>query len=874
MNYYHNALTVLWMLVFASSAHAEQRYAFDVAERYQQEAVDIVDVPGVPDVKGVALKPSVPKFGWGVVEIGKTLPSGQYQIEYTISATGANAGAIALYAEGASGQAGHQQITRVRQCGAGQALTVREFFYAPEAFDKLAIKRMDDGTTPSVAISAVTLIDLGQPGDPRAEAYRLLMWYPAPWGLRSEKIAALAGAGTDPGAVEAWLDARGHAAELCCRAGYLELAGRMMKAAEGERMAVHGPMQRVREAVAEGAAVDFDEVEAKIDVLQAALDRELGGVVAPELGTDIFTWLKAWKLQYGLVGPEHAEPTPYRAVYGPATVRLVDPGSRLDLVSTWTASAYRSERMKIYYSILTPMVTVDLSDGPFEMTFLESSLDQVLTPGAAAQPLERGALANADKGWLALWSDKGGMLLVMNRRPTRAAWAGSVLTLAFEKSAAVGYVILPAAMKDRLADIAEFYQGLLRHQPAQCVQIQRGDRVEQRFTYIRRQSDFDVRPIKLTPVPPLLTLSLKPTSALRAQIKGEVSWSPDGWAYRDGQSPLEYVLPSRPMVRTFGANVSVENSTAELYRELAEQGCRTIRMPCGGFSEWDWSKVAEMRDLVRRNLEWARQAGGLTVGVDNHNWAPVSDFSSDQAFDEFVKRWTEIMSWCQDYQDVVGWYDLMNEPGIFHEHQPVAPYAVFMRKAVQRLRPAAGDKPILVEAVNMANPVGLEFWEDLGDENIIVGFHDYWPHQFTHQWVVEGGSPFMPRVFYPSFMPMIEWTSPSWRNDSESIHYWDRYKCDSISLPVYRLMIEKGPRMDCGEYGVVGYAGQASARSGVIWLRHALERFDRMRINHNVWSPSDATGYTWLVPEFREEVLRFWREHSRKTPTAATQPAE
>jgi len=224
---------------------------------------------------------------------------------------------------------------------------------------------------------------------------------------------------------------------------------------------------------------------------------------------------------------------------------------------------------------------------------------------------------------------------------------------------------------------------------------------------------------------------------------------------------------------------------------------------------------------------------------------------------EFVSRWKLILQWCEPYRDVIGWYDLMNEPSIFHEHGPVGGYAVFMRKAVKALRPFAGDTPFLIEGVNMANPVGFDYWENVGDANVILGYHDYWPHMFTHQRVVEPGDMAMPATFYPSFMPMISWVSPSWRNESLSFYYWDRWKCDSISLPVYRKLIEMNPRIDCGEYGVVGYTLYTSQRSARLWMRHALQRFRRLGVNHTVWG--EEGGYTTSIPQAKDELEAFWK---------------
>jgi len=128
--------------------------------------------------------------------------------------------------------------------------------------------------------------------------------------------------------------------------------------------------------------------------------------------------------------------------------------------------------------------------------------------------------------------------------------------------------------------------------------------------------------------------------------------------------------------------------------------------------------------------------------------------------------------------------------------------------------------------------------------------------------VVEPSDPAMPAVFFPSFMPMIEWTTPSWNNKSPNFHYWDKWKCDGVTYPAYKAMIEQGCVLDCGEYGVVGYAGQTSPRSGVVWMRQALERFARIGMNHNVYGYTG--GFTWNIPQAKEETIHFWQERSGK----------
>ena len=59
----------------------------------------------------------------------------------------------------------------------------------------------------------------------------------------------------------------------------------------------------------------------------------------------------------------------------------------------------------------------------------------------------------------------------------------------------------------------------------------------------------------------------------------------------------------------------------------------------------------------------------------------------------------------------------------------------------------------------------------IGEEIVGVRWRQY--RFYPKSFVSSQGNPSMPAVFYPSFMPGISWTSPSWRNDSSDWHYWD-----------------------------------------------------------------------------------------------------
>jgi hypothetical protein len=841
-------LFLLPLLALMSAARAgEKSFVIDPVRCHDAGSGEVVDVPGQSGVRGIRLQADMGLYGWCTLDLGRTCAAGQYRIEYAISATDDPAARIALYA--AMGQ-DHHQITGVLACAKGQVSKLQAPFYSPIAFSSLVIKKMSAEKAPSVAVSQLVLTDLERQDYPRRSAYQAVMKYAAPWGLRSAVIEQE----EDVGVMETWLDLRSGATEPYCRADYLFRLIRLQELPL-ETASVRQTLDQLRERLAandvKAIPALLTAAEQGLDALEAAAAKALDGVVCPERGTDIFTWVKAWRYG-GILGEhEYGEPTPYRAVYPGVQLAILEPGEAADLFSTWTTSTYKTDRLTATYTMLTPLTVVDVLRGRFDLT-----VTPLGTPDAANTPA---CPVPAPEGWFALRLQNSFLLGVLHHAAERIEWTGTRLTLDFSTPSAVGYVVLPASQEGTLAEIARFYQRLLLQQPVECVQVQRGARIEQTFEYVRRSGDWPaLKPMLLAPVPHLAMLSRERQSAYHIRGPSAVARLPDGTGAARNHSTLRYRLPAMPLQHNPGANVfdDVHTSRAML-QELRQQGCRTIRQLTCSQTPWNLQNPGPAKALLQERLAWAREVG-LKVGIDYHGgW----DAGNLQTLPAFVATWQELLSWCKGYEDVIAWYDLLNEPAVFPDQgQPSAPYFEFMRGLVSALRPLAGNTPFLVECVSMANPGGLECWEDFSDPNIIVGYHDYWPHLFTHQLTVEAGNASYPHTFYPGFMPAMQWTAPSWRNECPAWHYWDRWKRDAVSEPAMRLIIRKGVRVDCGEYGVVGYAGDVCKRSGVLWLRHAMELYRRLNISHCAFSPAPNSGFTWLVPEFREEVLRFWKQ--------------
>ncbi|MBN1553509.1 MAG: cellulase family glycosylhydrolase, partial [Phycisphaerae bacterium] len=896
-----------------SSARAEQsRYTYQAAERYAP-SMGVVVAPKDSDAKFVALPAGAGKFQWCTVDLKRAFSPGQYTIRFDLYSPGEDSPAVALYAADAKDR--HQQLTEPCSVAPGIVGNVEARFFATAPFSSLVIKKMADGEKPSQAVGRIILTDMQQKDYPRLVAYTKLMRFPAPWGLASPVILQKLDTAQKAVAenfdvtlkkvadVEKWLDLRSEAADVFCRADSLLRVARRKRGRKRGQVpfsdrysacdnipqtrrnekeistkkkvpdpfffffcdAVRREEQALRNALALNHQADagkaLEQLKHSLDALEAKLKKNLGGSVLPETGTDIFTWLKAWELVGVEGGSEFSEPTPFQT----GTMRL---GDLMDLFSTWTTSTYRGPKITARYSVLTPLRTFDVKQqAPLHFDF----------PGAGYKTAADFDSTRA-KGYIVLESSKGVLLFVFNRRPKDVQWRNDALTMVFPDGGAVGYVRLPVAIlesQNKLAEAATFYQRLLLKQPAECVQIQNGNSIEQTFEYVERGCDWPVTPLTLAPVPPLAMLATKPSSHYQVKLSQSVVRAPDGWAYVNDTDTLRYKIPEIKRWNLYGVNLWNMHTREETYRQLREEGCRVVRLVCGASGDpWRDDRIDEMKAVLRKNLAWARQAG-IRVGIDMHwEWMPdgrvkgQEEYSDPKKLAEVVRRWKLIIDWCQPFRDVVAWYDLLNEPDICYERESVKPYAAFMRKAVSELRPLAGDTPILVECVNGSNPVGLRFWEDLGDANVIAGYHDYWPPMFTHQNSPDRGDPAQPVVFYPSWMPMIEWRVPSWNNDNPEWYYWDRWKCDSISLPAFRWIITKGLRMDCGEYGVVGWA-QPVPRGSATWLRHSMERFHRLGVSHEVWDYG-VGGFTWNLPAAREEVLRFWRKRGQEKKGSGT----
>ncbi len=827
---------VLPAIAFAEG-HAEQ---FGISALAVLPA-DRVEVEGK---NGIGVGPERSRFAWSTLKLNRNMPAGNYEFTGEILYPSPEAAEIALYARCGSSHVAIGSTLHRRAGGVGKRSSS---FVATEPFSEILVKKMTASHETSIALGDFTLT---MRPEIRLSASCEVLRYPAPFGIRSaslEQEVAAAAASGDAAQIKAmippaerWLDSSALLQDAAAEFETLKRAARPLAIPVPEELPrqFDSLKQRMADRKLDGIETEIRNFKEKTAEFHRILNRTAGGEVLPDCGSNIFSWVRYFGGILGKDAPEYEEPTPYRiAGRGGIKLSFRSPGSGGVLESSWTTLRYLYDDAVYTFSVLTGVMAVDVKQ-----------------PQVSARITGRTLFAERQSpDAFLLATDDNARLLVLSAAGIESLTAADrQLDIRLKQPGRIGLLFLDGNSSP--GETAAFYLPILDRLPEQAVEIQRGKEVEQIIL------DRNGETAAFFPVPPLFEAGL----AAPAPVKTGSTFrkTPEGRTILDGKAAaFRYSLPERKIRNIQGINIfDKTDNTAEQYRELREQGCQTVRLACGTATRWNEEKPEIMRDALVHNLKLIAETG-LKAGIDLHNgWHPGKEsgaFDSPEYIAEFTRRWALIIEWAAPYRESLAWYDLMNEPHIFRENRPVTPYWKLIETVLPELRKLDPGTPFLVEVANMANPVGARDWpERLPDGNVILGFHDYWPHMFTHQKVQDGGSPGMPDTSYPSFMPMITWETPSWRNNQEYWFYWDRWKVESVSYAVYHVLAATGITADCGELGVVGYASGAR-NSGKLWLADSIRRMKKMGVSYEIWGVNG--GYVWNIPHFKEEVLRLWR---------------
>lgn len=675
--------------------------------------------------------------------------------------------------------------------------------------------------------------------------------YPAPWGIapgladgvtqqercrKTEELLDFAGGLADEFALVAELQ---KTAEFLYPGRFTSQLTELAEKLNAMRVKINWQQEECKEKF-------LGEIRDKRLSLETELNKISQGQVNIDKGSDLYCWVKSFGYVLRKKLPEYEEPTPWRSI-GSGFIKLAfkSPGEKAVFHSGRVSSIYEYDDMTFRFSALTPAWIIDSRVKTLKVKIL-ANVPQIKRISDHKILL---FLPKTSKN-----NHISGLVLVSRQKISDIKIQQNLLLIKLQNPGRVALVSAHPSCDAR--KIADFYWRYLENIPQDIIQVQKGERITQ---YVL---DSKGRQAAYHPISPLLLASRK--SKYPVVMHEKETSTPDGFPvvlYSGAKKGISYTLPGRPRREQNGINIAcrLDNTLAQ-YQMIRESGADCVRIVCGYGCKW--GEDGNAQKALQHNLKLA-QKSRLKVGIDNHHWFPdtkkFGKFNTPEYQKEFIRRWLLIVQWAAPWRKNILWYDLMNEPQIYAPKENVTEYYTLVRSAIKAIRKIDTQTPILVEVANMGNAVGAFDWEDPEDDNVIIGYHDYWPHIFTHQSVPENQNGKTNLVPYPVFCPMITWKAPSWRNDNEFFLYFDRWKCQGVTYPILELAARSGLPLDCGEFGVVGY-GKLMKESGKRWLADAFERFRRWGFSSMIWGIHG--GYTWGIPAWRQKVQEEWNKNT------------
>jgi hypothetical protein len=218
-----------------------------------------------------------------------------------------------------------------------------------------------------------------------------------------------------------------------------------------------------------------------------------------------------------------------------------------------------------------------------------------------------------------------------------------------------------------------------------------------------------------------------------------------------------------------------------------------------------------------------------------------SVWEDQAAQDAWAEMWRYTAERYRDNDTVVG-YDLMVEPNanaiFFDMYWPPDFYPAyqdtlydwnrFYPNLVDAIREVDSDTPILVGAMSWSQVDWLPYLEPTDDPRTVYTFHQYTPHDYTHQYLDGQGD--LP-VAYPGELDL------DWDGAPDS---FDRDWLEGLLSPVSEFQTTHGMPVAVNEYGVMRFEPGAAE-----YLSDLMGLLEGLGVNHALWA--------WTS----EQVLRY-----------------
>lgn len=271
----------------------------------------------------------------------------------------------------------------------------------------------------------------------------------------------------------------------------------------------------------------------------------------------------------------------------------------------------------------------------------------------------------------------------------------------------------------------------------------------------------------------------------------------------------------------------------EYFKEIAEAGFDSVRVPIR------WSKYAslyepyEIQENFFQRIDWVIEqafANDLAVIINAHHFEAIMQMPEIQ-IDRLAAIWRQIAERYRDYPDTL-YFEILNEPNAKLEgdlwNQAFPP-------ALAAIRETNPERYVIIGPDNWNNIHQLDMLElPEDDRRIIVTFHYYLPHEFTHQGA--------------------DWSSASDVKDKPWGSAADIKELTGNFDAALKWSQENGRPLFIGEFGVYHTAPEESR---LLWLSTVRAEAEARGFSWAHWDFGTNFGaYRLAAREWREPTLR------------------
>jgi|SRR6516225_2088905 aryl-phospho-beta-D-glucosidase BglC (GH1 family) len=236
----------------------------------------------------------------------------------------------------------------------------------------------------------------------------------------------------------------------------------------------------------------------------------------------------------------------------------------------------------------------------------------------------------------------------------------------------------------------------------------------------------------------------------------------------------------------------------------------------------------------------------LAVIIDIH---PSDEYkrqlaSSDSAAEKFTMLWNQIASYYAKSNPDLVFFEVLNEPevGLYR-------WAGIQQSVVSVIRRAAPLHTIIVTGGEYSNPDDLARMPQVADDNIIVNFHYYSPHIFTHQGASwgEGYWSTLRQVPFPGTPELVAAAIAKqtddfarWKLTEFGLEHWDAQHIAGEIRFAAEWAASRHVPLTCNEFGV--YRTYANPDDRMRWLQAVRTALEQNKIGWTMWDYQGGFG--------------------------------